>query len=63
MVLKRLHGRMKKTCGKNTHNFLSILKKTKCKAPFLVARVMEPHLRVLSNYIGGIDKIMAQSLS
>jgi hypothetical protein len=31
MVLKMLHGITKKTCGKNTHNVLIILKETKYK--------------------------------
>jgi hypothetical protein len=31
MVLKMQHGSTKKLCRRNTHNFLSILKKTEAK--------------------------------
>jgi hypothetical protein len=42
MVLKMQHGSMKKLCGRNTHNFLSILKETKienAKLHFWAVRV------------------------
>ena len=35
---------------------LTILNKAKCKTPFWKARVPEPHLRVLANCVGDLDK-------
>jgi hypothetical protein len=64
MVLKMQHGSMKKLCGRNTHNFLSILKKIEAKNArlhFWAARVPEPHLRILGHlHVDSPDKRMVQ---
>ena len=52
MVMKMLRGRMRKSCGKHTYNFLQILKKNECtfvlkkmKTPFWKLEFLEPQLR------------------
>jgi hypothetical protein len=52
MVLNMKRGNTKKLCGRNTHKFLSILKKIEAKNErlhFLVARVSKPHLRIIGH--------------